>query len=493
MRFFKIILCLTFFFLSDYSYTQVKPDSDLFKQISKADSLLFEAGFNNCDLEALSMVTADSLKFYHDTSGITSGKKEFIASIKNNICSIEYKPFRKLTPGTQLIYPLRQNGKIYGAIQKGIHDFYAINEKKEAYLTSSAKFTNLWIKKNDRWMLKNVLSYDHQAPKDSKSNLDQNQDSIEELLRKNNVPALGLAKIRNGKVWQVSIYGNLYGEKQAPIDAVFNVASLTKPIVTMLTLSLVENGDWELDEPVYSYWTDPDVKNSAYSKLLTTRHILTHQTGFPNWRWEAEDKKLNFKYKPGDGYGYSGEGYEYLKKAIEAKFKVPIEKLADSLLFKPLGMNNTFFTWNSNIDESKFAKWHNEEGKPYEQDYRNNNVSAADDLLTTIHDYAKFAEYVFSKILSNTPLYNNMVTRGNGIENNTVIGLGWEILPELKDDEFALLHTGGDIGVNTLIMLLPKTLEGIVIFTNGDNGNKLYYDLIEKNLSLGKQINNTAQ
>jgi CubicO group peptidase (beta-lactamase class C family) len=52
----------------------------------------------------------------------------------------------------------------------------------------------------------------------------------------------------------------------------------------MLTLQLVSIGQWQLDEPIYKYWTDPDVINDPRHLKLTTRHILTHQTGFDNWR-----------------------------------------------------------------------------------------------------------------------------------------------------------------------------------------------------------------
>lgn len=97
-----------------------------------------------------------------------------------------------------------------------------------------------------------------------------------------------------------------------------------------------------------------------------------------------------------------------------------------------------------------------------------------------------------AKVNNGGSLYNTMVTRGNGKNNQTVIGLGWEILPKLKNDEYALLHTGGDIGVKTLIMLLPETGEGLILFTNGDNGNKLFFNLIEEHLSLGAAINGSA-
>ena len=50
---------------------------------------------------------------------------------------------------------------------------------------------------------------------------------------------------------------------------------------------------------------------------MTAKHVLTHRTGFPNWRWMNEDGKLNLKFTPGTGYNYSGEGFEYLKMVIE--------------------------------------------------------------------------------------------------------------------------------------------------------------------------------
>ncbi len=486
---FFFFLLLLFF---NQSYSQTQSHSNLEDQILKADSLLFQAGFNNCDLSALSKITDNSFKFYHDISGVTMGKENFIEGIKNNICSIDYRPLRKLIQENHKIYPLKQNGEIYGAVQTGKQEFYAVEKGKPSYLTSIANFTHLWIKKEGKWILQNVLSYNHQKPEKS-NQITKTKPDIPQLMEEKKVPALGMAFLKEGKLTGLKMYGNLYDHQVAPVDAVFNVASLTKPIVTMLTLKLVENGNWDLDEPVFHYWTDPDVKNNPYSELLTTRHILTHQTGFPNWRWENKDRKLQFKFKPGEGYGYSGEGYEYLKNALESKFEIPLNKLADSLIFEPLGMDDTYFVWNEAVNEEKFARWHNAEGEVYKQDYKNRNISAADDLLTTIHDYGKFAEYVLSKVSNGDPLYQSMVTRGNGEGNKTVIGLGWELLPNLKNDEYALLHTGGDIGVNTLIMLLPETKEGLVIFTNGDNGNQLFFDLIERNLSLGKRINKTAQ
>lgn len=143
---------------------QVAESSELFKTLAKKDSLLFDEGFNHCKIQITKNIISKNLDFYHDTGGIQD-REEFVKAIKENICSSpDRKPIRKLVLGTLKVFPLKNNGHLYGAIQKGIHQFYIKEPGKDLYLTSSAKFTHLWILEDDSWKLKSVLSYDHQAP-----------------------------------------------------------------------------------------------------------------------------------------------------------------------------------------------------------------------------------------------------------------------------------------------------------------------------------------
>src|SRR5215212_160699 len=172
-------------------------------------------------------------------------------------------------------------------------------------------------------------------------------DQIEKLMKENNIPALGIGIIRDGKLKRIEVFGELRKNEPAPFNAIFNVASLTKPIVAMLALKLASAGKWNLDEPLDSYWIDPDIKDDPRHKKLTTRLVLSHQTGFPNWRLLTKSKKLEFGFEPGTKYQYSGEGFEYLRKALERKFKRPLEELASDLVFKPLQMRDTRFVWDA--------------------------------------------------------------------------------------------------------------------------------------------------
>ena len=162
----KINSLLLFLVIGLYSATaQVKPDSELFQKLLEKDSLLFDRGFNECKIDEFENFVSEDLEFYHDQGGLTTNKQDFLENVKNNICSNpDEKPIRKLRQESLEVYPLFQNGKLYGAIQKGIHDFYIKEPGKELYMTSSAKFTHVWILEDKEWILKRVLSYDHKSP-----------------------------------------------------------------------------------------------------------------------------------------------------------------------------------------------------------------------------------------------------------------------------------------------------------------------------------------
>ncbi len=313
------------------------------------------------------------------------------------------------------------------------------------------------------------------------------EDKVTGWLAENNVPAAGIGLIENGEIKYVKVFGELRKGVPAPDNAIFNVASITKTVVTMLTLKLVETGQWNLDEPLSDYWVDPDVANDSLHTKLTTRHVLTHTTGFPNWRSDHPDHKLAFEFPPGTKYQYSGEGYEYLRRALEHKFKKPLDKLTDSLLFKPLGMKDTHQSWDSTMDESRFAMWHDHEGNRYDMPYKT-GVSAASDLLTTVEDYCKFGMYVMNGGGLSSALFNDMVTPHSNIQKHSAMGLGWFIINGLPNGEYAIYHMGGNPGVKTLAVFLPKSKRGVVIFTNGENGMYVYNNVVKEAFDIGDSI-----
>lgn len=295
-------------------------------------------------------------------------------------------------------------------------------------------------------------------------------------LQEKHIPALGIAYIEKGKVKTMKLYGDLKPGTPAPVNAVFNVASITKTITTMVTLNLVNSGKWQLDEPVAHYWTDPDLKDDPRSQKLTTRDILTHRTGFPNWRSQLPGSKLAFQADPGTKYQYSGEGFEYLRRALESKFHRGLDQLADSIIFKPLGMKDTRFTWN-NADESRFAYPFDAAGKQLAVT-KNTKPNAADLLKTTIPDYTKFIQWMFKGGRLSKKLFAQMASHQVQTKADAYMGLGWAIYDPIGNGEYALSHGGHDPGVHTIAFMFPRSKRALVIFTNSDNGMQLYPGLI---------------
>lgn len=330
-----------------------------------------------------------------------------------------------------------------------------------------------------------MLARGQQQPAD----LFDNRLKVEQWLKENKVPAMGIGILREGRVREVRMYGELKPGVPAPYNAIFNVASLTKPVVALLTLKLVSSGAWNLNEPLARYWVDPDVASDARHQKLTTRLVLSHQTGFKNWRYLNTNNKLSFDTMPGTRFGYSGEGFEYLRRALENKFHQSLARLSDSLLFRPLGMQDTRYAWDRHTDETRFAHWFDSSGREHPRDYKATVLNAADDLLSTIEDYARFGAYVLQGGGLDSSVFRQMVQPQVPTKDGRYMSLGWELFLNLgAKKEYALVHSGSDYGVKTLVVLLPVSGQGLVIFTNGDNGNKLYERLIIAFLDAGKEM-----
>ena len=478
--------CLTMTF---NLFSQIDTQSELFKTIKEKDSLLFNIGFNTCNMKQFENLVSDSVEMYHDQSGTILSKSVFMENTKNGLCKMNYKAKRVLVEGSMQVFPMYNKGVLYGAIQSAKHQFYAIEPNKPEYLTSEALFTHLWLLENGQWKLGRILSFDHKNPDKLEKNpvLFKDKDITEKWMAEKGIPALGIGYIRGGKMEQISVFGDLEKGRPAPKNTIWNVASLTKPITAMVTLKLVNEGKWDLDEPVFNYWTDPDIADDPRHKLLTTRMLLSHQSGFPNWRWNNKSKKLAFDFDPGKKYQYSGEGMEYLKHALEKKFNKTLGKLAQELIFTPLEMTDSRLIWDDKMDETRFAKWHNKKGELYETTKRK-EASAADDLLTTIEDYSKFMVHIINGAGLKPELFKDLTTHQVKTKDGKFFGLGLELY-DFGNKEYGLTHGGSDQGVRTIAFMFPQRKEGLVIFTNSDTGGNAYEPVVVAYLKdLGKKI-----
>jgi CubicO group peptidase (beta-lactamase class C family) len=138
------------------------------------------------------------------------------------------------------------------------------------------------------------------------------------------IPGLEIAIFNGGKVAYLKSYGLGDTDKALTVNSVMSAASFTKVTFAYLVLKLMDDGMLDLDKPVYEYLAKPlpeypnfaDLANEPNHKRITARMLLDHTSGFPNWRWFEDDRRLKIHFEPGSKYAYSGEGIDLLSAGM---------------------------------------------------------------------------------------------------------------------------------------------------------------------------------
>ena len=124
----------------------------LYKEIARMDSVVFNA-FNTRDIEQFKSFFAEDLEFYHDKGGLT-GYDHTINFLKTT-AKQNNQLRRELVKGSLQVYPIPG----YGAMEIGAHTFCHMENGKQD--CGTFKFVQIWQKKNDKWIITRVVSYDH--------------------------------------------------------------------------------------------------------------------------------------------------------------------------------------------------------------------------------------------------------------------------------------------------------------------------------------------
>lgn len=311
------------------------------------------------------------------------------------------------------------------------------------------------------------------------------------ILAEHRIVTAGAAIIQDGE----NVWSRYYGEQSPGVpasrDTLFNVASITKTVAAETLLRLAGAGLVSLDEPMVRYWTDPDIAGDSRSWLLTPRRVLTHSTGFPNWRFFLPSGELEFVRDPGTGFGYSGEGFEYLARFVEAKLGRDFEAVVEEQVFVPVGMEASAFGQyaenfprmarpvdSDGVFHGYFCRpqsgWCREEG----------DSSAADDMTTTVEDYAAFliavmdhdgydaslaaARNAIATVETDPSPVDCAMVEGDCPERMG-FGLGWRVFD--YGTAQVLYHGGSDWSEVASAYFVPQSRDGVIVFLNAPNAN----------------------
>lgn len=290
------------------------------------------------------------------------------------------------------------------------------------------------------------------------------------------IPGLSVAIINDSKIAYDNYFGltSLKTKDAVTKKTIFEAASLSKPLFASFVMKQVEKGILDLDKPLYEYLPYPDIEHDLRAQRITSRMILSHSSGLPNWRQDS----LKIEFMPGTNYMYSGEGYEYLSQVIAKINNVSLNKL-DSIfqieVSNRINAERLYFKWNVDIASNKATGHINNKPSTNKKDHIDNKFSSAGGLHTDAISYAKFLISIFDNSLIASELNAEMLKKQIELPsddiNKVLIGasgwsLGFGLIP--VDNTICYFHGGNNDDFQSWMHFYPDQKYGIVLFTNSD-------------------------
>jgi CubicO group peptidase (beta-lactamase class C family) len=328
-------------------------------------------------------------------------------------------------------------------------------------------------------------------------------ETVSRLMKAAEVTGVGVAIFNDGKVTYSKAYGLRDKDQNLPLTvaSVMSAASFSKAAFGYMVMQLVDHGVLDLDKPIYQYLPKPlpeypnymDLANDTRYKRMTARMLLSHTSGFPNWRAFEDDHKLKIHFEPGSRFAYSGEGIDLLQLVVETVTKNPLEELMQEHVFRPLGMARTSMVWQDSFN-TDYANGYDEYGRLLGPQ-RRTSADAAGSMQTTVADFARFMAGVLGEKLLRGKTQEQMLSPQIQItskhefptlsdqttdENKAIrlsYGLGWGLYWSPHGEAF--FKEGHDVGWRNYTVCFKPQKTGIVIMTNSGNGEGIFKGLLE--------------
>jgi CubicO group peptidase (beta-lactamase class C family) len=310
---------------------------------------------------------------------------------------------------------------------------------------------------------------------------------IPDWMRAANVPGVVIAIVNDAKMAWRQGFGVKDAASKLPVsdDTMFEAASMSKPVFAYVVMKLCEAGVMDLDTPLTKYTAERFLPGDARLDLITARHVLSHTTGFQNWRSEKEPLTIHFN--PGEKYLYSGEGYNYLQTVVTHVLGQPFETYMNGRLFVPLSMTSSGYVW-SDAFARRMARPHDANGRPIDNKKSTPTdvarYGSAGALLTTTADYAKFLIAVIDPPATDAYHLSRSGIREmlrphvklEGGQYPASWALGWQIFHN-KDRDF-IFHGGDNEGFHSMVVGSVEGKSGFVALTNGESGPSVLKNIL---------------
>ncbi|MGJ5640796.1 serine hydrolase [Formosa sp. S-31] len=319
------------------------------------------------------------------------------------------------------------------------------------------------------------------------------------------VAGVAVAIVKDGKIVHEKGYGVKSIDTKTPVNAStnFGIASNSKAFTCSALAMLVEDGKLTWTDKVVQHIPEFTMYNPYVQQNFTIEDLLTHRSGlslgmgdlmfFPDGSdFTIDDIISSFQhFKPVSAFrtkwDYDNLLYLVAGEIIKRVSGMSYETFIETRIFKPLGMDHSYSSYNYIKDHSNTAVPHLNEGKtittvrPEQWDPEKIN-GAAGGIYSNVHDLAqwmlvqlnhgKYGENLDKELFSlasqnamwtiHTVQQANKNPRYNS--HFAGYGLGWQ-LTDAKGN-MVVSHTGGLIGMLSKTLLIPDLNLGIVVLTN---------------------------
>ena len=305
--------------------------------------------------------------------------------------------------------------------------------------------------------------------------VDKVDEYIKAEMQRQNIPGLTLAVVKEGKIIKAKGYGLANVELNVPAttETVYKIGSVSKPIIAMGIMSLIEEGKIGLDDKVSKY-----LENTPETwKDITLRNLLSHTSGivreapgFNPDKVQADADVIKTAYSEplhfvaGEKYEYCNVGYFSLAEIIRKVTGKPWGEFLAERIFSPFGMNTTRTTNFSEIIPNRANAYLFQNGKLSNAEvYLALRPSGA--FLSTVLDLAKLEAALDSTNFLKSETRKLMWTPfkfNNGTDS--VYGLGWSI--DMVKGKKRIHHGGSLNGFKSEFARFVDDRITVIILTN---------------------------
>ena len=329
-----------------------------------------------------------------------------------------------------------------------------------------------------------------------------------ERMKSYNTPGVCITVVENNTIHWTKGYGVLSSDTRDAVTekTIFQAGSVSKFVTALMVLHAVEQGLLELDEHINTYLTSWKMPANDYEKIMTLRQLLSHQSGLPgtnfgrvpsqelptlpqilNGEHPAKNLPAFPTIAPGTRWSYSNIGYVVIQLILEDVFQKEFHDIATQIVFEPLHMDSTTFTYPLPPDWQQHEAWPHENGitRPAVQD---SQARAQGGLMTTTHDLALLAIEVMkayhgtSETLLSQHTARQMLTKEVAIPLEAFgvpFDMGLGVFLDHSGSSLSFLHPGQSYpGSAFLVVAFPETKQAVVMGINGNKGDQLELEIL---------------